>query len=106
MIVWIIFLLDFADKISHKFSIWHVHYKDGSLIVKDTIYCFYDDIWDIEYKPSHFGFSGKLVLYIIHPKTKNPFELVLSFTYKSKAKYVFDSFFNPARIQKYLKESL
>lgn len=105
MIIWIVVLLDLADKISHKFSIWHVHYKDGSLIIKNNIYRFYDDIWDIEYNPSYFGLSGKLVLYIIHPETKNPFQLVLSFTYKSKAKYLFDSFFNPDRIQKHLKNT-
>jgi len=88
----------------YKSQKWRVEYQDGTLKFRNKSYRFYEDIWDIEYIPSKFLFRGKLILYIINSTTKTPYEETITFEYKARAKYVYDSFWNQKRINTYLQE--
>lgn len=90
------------DKLLYKTRLWNVKYKDGVLTYEGKEYKFYEDIWDIKYKPSIFKIGGTLTLYVINPSTKLPFREDIKFSYDGRAKYVYDSFHSEERRKKYL----
>ena len=95
-------ILEIADKFARKFPRWHLKNVDGTITYDKQEYRFYENIWDMQYKPNFTGFGGRLVMYVLNPETKNPFELRVNFAFRAKAKYIYDSFHNQNRISAYL----
>lgn len=102
--VFVIFLIDGAQKFMMKYSSWHIKYVDGRITINGRERKFYEEIWSMSYKKTLIG-NGIISFYAVNPDSNMPYSRKIKFMNDAEAKYVYDSFMDGERMKRY-RESM
>lgn len=89
------------EKLTYYFSGTHVKYNNGVFTVNGISREFYREIWDIKYKPLLFRDGAVLTIYGVNAVKNRPYKNTIKFMRDSDAKYIYDSFWNRERIERF-----